>query len=269
MIRIRSTKIDNPENLKIKICVYGEAGLGKTVLCSTAPRPLIMSAENGLLSLAALDIPYTLVTSVDEVQAVYEFLQTDEAKEQFDTICLDSISEIGEVLLVDMKAKEKDPRAAYGRMQDAISGMMRNFRDLKDYHVVFTAKQERQTDDFTGVTKYMPSMPGRVLTKDLPYVFDELFVMRIGEDPEGKSYRYIQPNPEVSYDAKDRSGALGTRKDGTYTNQEPPNLTKIINKLIKHIGKKPQKPAKQKPTIIENSTPSETKEDVPEVKQTA
>ena len=41
----------------VKVLVYGQAGSGKTTLIRTAPAPLILSAEAGLLSLAGTDIP--------------------------------------------------------------------------------------------------------------------------------------------------------------------------------------------------------------------
>ena len=42
----------------VKVLVYGHAGAGKTSLIRTAPNPVILSAEAGLLSLSDLDIPY-------------------------------------------------------------------------------------------------------------------------------------------------------------------------------------------------------------------
>ena len=35
----------------VKILCYGEAGVGKTVLLATLPRPVLISAESGTLSL--------------------------------------------------------------------------------------------------------------------------------------------------------------------------------------------------------------------------
>ena len=40
------------ESSGVKVLVYGQAGSGKTTLIRTAPAPLILSAEAGLLSLA-------------------------------------------------------------------------------------------------------------------------------------------------------------------------------------------------------------------------
>ncbi len=41
----------------VKCLIYGESGVGKTWLCQTAPKPVIISAEKGLLTLKHVNIP--------------------------------------------------------------------------------------------------------------------------------------------------------------------------------------------------------------------
>lgn len=50
-IEIRKTNDISVTGRGIKLAVYGGAGIGKTRLSATAPNPLIISAESGLLSL--------------------------------------------------------------------------------------------------------------------------------------------------------------------------------------------------------------------------
>jgi hypothetical protein len=235
-IKIESTKLTSVDDLRIKVCVYSLAGIGKTVLCGTAPRPLIMSAERGLLSLANKDVDYTIVQNKEEIDEVYNYALTQECMDKYDTICLDSVSEIGEVMLATKKKQYSDPRQAYGETADEMGEVMRKFRDLPHYNVVFTATQERFTDDFLGVTTYRASMPGNVLTNQVPHMFDEVFVMRIGMKDDGSTYRYVQPNPCMSYYAKDRSGALGQGK-----NIERPDLGFLFSKIKTHLLQNPEK----------------------------
>ena len=59
----------------------------------------------------------------------------------------------------------------------------------------------------------------------IPYIFDEVFAMRIGQDPETKTnYRYLQTQPDIQYGAKDRSDNLVA--------VEYPDLTAIIQKCL-------------------------------------
>lgn len=207
----------------VKVLVYGAAGVGKTRLVATAPAPILISAESGVLSLREHDVPVMEVTSLQDLAGVHQWLTTNTEAKQFKTVCLDSISEIGEVCLAAEKAKTKDPRQAYGELIDRMMLLARSFRDLRGYNVYFSAKMERVKDEMTGSERNQPSMPGTKLGPALPYLFDEVFHMGIGKDAEGGDYRYLRTQPDFQHDAKDRSGALDVI--------EPPDLTHIFQKI--------------------------------------
>lgn len=203
----------------VKCLIYAESGVGKTAICATAPSPFIISAESGILSLRkknierifgvdkpgiCYDIPMMAISSLDDLYAAYEYAVSS----RYGTICLDSLSEIGETVLASEKMRTKDPRKAYGEMIDTISGLIRGFRDIKGKHVVMTAKVEAVKDELTGAVRWGPSMPGAKLGPQLPYFFDEVWRMHVGKDAEGKLVRYLQTSTDLSSVAKDRSGAL-------------------------------------------------------------
>jgi septin family protein len=98
----------------VKLLVYGQAGTGKTTLITTLPSPVILSAEAGLLSIAHADIPFVAIDSMSTLQDAFSWLTSSDEAKQFESIALDSISEIAEVILTAEKAKAKDPRQAYG-----------------------------------------------------------------------------------------------------------------------------------------------------------
>lgn len=203
----------------IKMVVYGAAGVGKTVLCSTAPNPIIISAEQGLLSLADKEIPFIEVESVQDVGEAFKLLKDNN---DFDTICLDSLSEIAEVVLDEFKKDVNDPRQAYMKLATTFNNMIRNFRDIKDKNIIFTAKQRRIEDEYTGKITLEPFLPGQVLPINLPYLVDEVLYMDIGKSKEGE-YRFLQCKPKIGLPVKDRSGKLNEK--------EPPDLTKMFNKI--------------------------------------
>jgi hypothetical protein len=218
----RQAAIDNG----IKVMVYGAAGAGKTRLCATAPNAVILSAEAGLLSLRDTDIPVIEVQTMDDLREAYRFLAEGQA---FEWVCLDSLSEIAEVVLANEKAQTKDPRKAYGELADQMVTLVKAFRDLPGRNVYMSAKLERQKDEASGVMLYQPMMPGQKLAQALPYLFDELFVLRVEKDTEGALQRWLQTSSDVQYTAKDRSGALDTF--------EEPDLAAIAAKIHQPLAK--------------------------------
>lgn len=219
-MRIISTK-DYAAN-GIKMLVHGQAGIGKTCLCASLPRPIIISVESGLLSLAPLDLPAIEVASLDDLEEAFRWATESEESKNFDSICLDSISEIAEIVLSNEKGKEKDPRKAYGNMQDMMMDLVRSFRDIPGKNIYMSAKQERIQDE-SGRILYGPSMPGQKLAQQLPYLFDEIFCYQIVKDQNGVPQRVLLTQPDGISQAKDRSGKLDM--------WEAPDLGAIVNKI--------------------------------------
>lgn len=217
-------KIDSTKKTvnSVKALIYGESGVGKTKLASTVPNPLILNAEGGLLSLAQNNIDSVKIETVIDIMDVYEFLTESEDAKKYETVVLDSVSEIGEVYLSTLKKLHKDARQAYGELADDVSKMIRAFRDIPDKHVYFIAKAARIEDE-NGISKYVATMPGKNLLNNLPYYFDLVMPLRIGKLEDGSTYRYLQTKAELQWNAKDRSGVLD--------DIEKPDLGEIFKKI--------------------------------------
>lgn len=209
----------------LKVCVYGASGAGKTRLIATTEEPtVVISAEAGLLSMRDLEIPVIEVATIADVHDAYRFIAESADARDFRWVCLDSVSEIAEVVLSAEKKATKDPRQAYGALQEQMTDLLRAFRDLPGRNVYMSAKLDRQKDELTGAMLYQPSMPGQRLGQALPYMFDELFVLRVEKDAEGAPSRWLQTSGDLQYVAKDRSGALEL--------YEAPNLSAIATKIL-------------------------------------
>jgi hypothetical protein len=206
----------------VKALVYGGSGTGKTLLASTAPAPLLISAESGLLSLRkaniervhgagnpaiCYDVKVIKVRDVDGLREAHAW-------------CRDNAWR----LLANAKRGTKDPRQAYGTLIDQGQMLIREFRDLPGLNVYMSAKMEPQKDEMTGITKYAPSVPGNKLGASMPYFFDEVFHLGVNKDTNGTSYRYLRTQPDIQYEAKDRSGML--------TEIEYPHLGAVFAKIL-------------------------------------
>lgn len=206
---------------KVKALVYGQAGAGKTTLATTMPKPVIISAEGGLLSIAGSGIPYIEVSTIEQLYEAYQWLSTPEA-DQFESVVLDSISEIGEVVLIHEKRVNKDGRAAYGEMATKLTELIRAFRDLPGKHVLMTAKLDKSQDEM-GRMLYAPSMPGAKMGQMLPYFFDLVFALRVEKDADGKPQRALMTESDGLWQAKCRIQGVNA--------WEAPDLGEIINKI--------------------------------------
>lgn len=218
------SKIKNTKDEKsqfIKVLVHGPAGSGKTRLCATTGgKPLIVSAESGLLSLREYDLDVWEVKNMQDLKEVFEFLKDDKT---YDWICLDSISEIAETVLSNEKKATKDGRAAYGNMADIMTTLIRSFRDLPK-NVYMSSKQGKVKDEQTGGVYHGPMMPGQTLTQGISYFFDEVFALHSWKDEEGNYKSAFQTRRDNQFEAKDRSGALSSAEEA--------NLGKVFAKIM-------------------------------------
>lgn len=206
----------------VKLLVYGQAGAGKTSLIPTLPKPIVLSAEGGLLSIQDADVPYIEISSMEQLKEAYAWItDTDEGK-SFESVALDSISEIAEVVLNHERKLTKDPRQAYGAMQEQMADIIRAFRDIPNRHVYMSAKLEKSQDEM-GKMLYAPSMPGNKTGQSLPYFFDEVLALRVERDAEGNVQRALMCDSDGAWSAKDRSGKLDA--------WESPDLGLIIKKI--------------------------------------
>jgi energy-coupling factor transporter ATP-binding protein EcfA2 len=205
----------------VKMLVYGQAGAGKTTLATTMPKPIIISAEGGLLSIQGANLPYIEVSSMETLREAYEYVAGPDGSD-FGSVVLDSISEIGEVVLIHEKSINKDGRAAYGEMAAQMTSIIRAFRDLPGKHVLMIAKVEKAQDE-SGRMLYSPSMPGNRVGQSIPYFFDLVMALRVEKDAEGVSQRALMCDSDGLWLAKDRSGKLDA--------WEAPDLGAIIAKI--------------------------------------
>ncbi len=205
------------------LLVYGRSGVGKTTLIATAKKPLIISTESGLLSIADYDIPVIEIKDLDDFKEAYKFCKQKKILKKYDLIALDSISDIAETVLSHLKENVKDPRQAYGQLADSIGKLIRKFRDL-DTSTYFIAKAEVY-ENAAGMQALRPSMPGKKLTNDIDYFFDVVLCLEINTDDEDKPYRYLRTQLTSTVNAKDRSNKLNAI--------EKPNLAYVMKKLKK------------------------------------
>lgn len=211
---------------KMAFCVYGPSGVGKTTLVGTLPgKVLMLSAEQGELSLKGKDVDYVHVTDWAGVKEFMEFVQTDEAKKKYDWIVLDSMSELGERCLeaCELKFKGEDNKfKLWDTYKKELTKIIKFFRDTPSYHSLHIYQQDTREDDMgRRMTTFKVSGS---LRASVPYFYDEVFYMCVNKNEKGKETRVVKTAPSIKVIAKDRSGALDEK--------EAPDMAEILNKIL-------------------------------------
>jgi hypothetical protein len=215
----------------VKCLGYGASGVGKTKLASSAPRPLILNGEKGLLSLKDENVPYIDVPDYKTLVDVGKWMLSSADMKNYDTIIVDSLSEFAEVLLSAQKKKNADQRQAFMKTGDELADLCRFWRDLPNKHLYIIAKELRVNMDLPNpmpgmptqsVVKRVPVMPSDKLLQALPYYWDLVFHMEL-QPYNNQTYRVLRCQPTNSIEAKDRRGKL--------SELEAPDLTKLFQKI--------------------------------------
>lgn len=232
MIQIKKTS-DIAQRRFISL-VVGPSGVGKTSLARTLPEPheniLIISAEAGLLCLKGTDID---VAEVDpsspskSLETIYEALQTKEFKAKYKYVFIDSLTEIAQLIVAELKrdphwGNAKNALAMWGKFNDIMTMIIKSYRDMPDYSVIFTCLSAQDKDGLEMVDVF--NLPGSQLKSNLKAFFDLVLHYNIFVDEEGNKHRKLITDAAESVLAKDRSGSLEAYEEA--------DLSVIINKVL-------------------------------------
>ena len=151
------------------------------------------------------------------------FLWLKAGQKEYDTIFLDSLTEVNDSLIAFLKKKHtdmKDSLKIYMENMEIMMRLSREFRDLH-YNVVLVALSEVEKDD-VGRRFTTASVVGKVAAR-LPSLFDEVINLQVVENDKKEPIQRFQCRPTGDIVCKDRSGRLDL--------YEPYNLGKLFRKI--------------------------------------
>ena len=127
----------------VKIMIYGQAGMGKTTLALSAPKPLLLDFDNGVkrVNNAQLDdVGIVPITSWLDVQNVLR-----EDLSSYDTIIIDTIGKMMDFIIA-FRCGQRNPRIQdWGNINNDFKQFCQTV-SMMNKNVVFVAHREVQTD---------------------------------------------------------------------------------------------------------------------------
>lgn len=205
----------------VKSIVYGPPGKGKTPICDTAPSPLLCSVEPGMLSMRTSQIPACEAYTPEAINDFFEWLKSSNEAKKYQTICIDSMSQVAEIYLTSYLKNNKDPRAAYGKMAIKVMEHCNQLYFTREKNTYLICKQMIVQENYTDKAK--PYFPGKDLNVQIPHLFDVILHINVF------TFGNIK---QVCFHTLDDGAAVARDRSGKLAEYEPTNLTTIFNKIL-------------------------------------
>jgi|MudIll2142460700_1097286.scaffolds.fasta_scaffold00005_50 hypothetical protein len=224
------------QDARLKMLVYGDSGVGKTVFASGFPKPFVIASEEGLLSVAGQDVDYVSITSWAQLEEIYLHLLKTESKKTYQSVVVDSFTTLQQLALayvLEQNGRQFPEQRDWGMLLELMRRFMRQMADLP-YHIVFICLSGTEKDDLTGIVREKPSIVGRMAAEAPAYVDVVMHLTvemnRKGGEVSVTRFGIFQPSSRAV--AKDRSGRLPTV-------MKEPTASKVIAKVRGDVVEKP------------------------------
>lgn len=202
-----------------KAIVYGPAGTGKTPIINTAPRPVLLATEPGLLSMRNSEVPTWIAPTKDKIDEFFKWFELSAEAKKFDTLAVDSVSQMCEIALTEAKKRIKHGLQIYGDMNEYIYPYMERLYFMPEKHMYLIAKEEVQD---SGMRR--PYYPGKQLPIQIPHRYD--CIIRVAKVPI--------PNlgEQTAFQCNGTYDVMARNRTGDLADFEPPHFGDIVKKVM-------------------------------------
>lgn len=199
-----------------RIFLYAVEGIGKTTFAANAPAPIFIQTEDGL---GALDVArFPMIESVDQVrQAIGTLYQ--EAHE-FQTVVLDSVDWLEQIIVREIEAKHDAKDLAYGKgalkqaevWQELLAGFnaLRNDKNMAVILIGHCQIKRFDSPETEPYDRYTPKLQERSNALVREWADAVLFA----------NYRTVVKTTEVGF-KKEVSRGITTGERLVYTTEKP------------------------------------------------
>lgn len=229
-IRDLKAASEHAQNFGVKAIIYGPAGTGKTPILNTAPRPVLLATEAGLLSMRGSNIPTYEAYTPQRVDEFFKWFFNSTETKNFDTLGIDSGSQMADIYLnaamtgTSKGGNKKHGLQAYGDMATDTMAHLRTLYYTRYKHVYLICKEEIADVDYQSLRR--PYFPGKVLPIDVPHLYD--FIIRLAKVQD------IQNNPgeHLAFRCVGTMNILARNRTGNLNEYEPPHFGNLVTKAM-------------------------------------
>lgn len=217
------------KNYGFKALAYGPPGEGKTPLIMTAPRPVMLVCEPGMLSMRnAHNVAAWEGDTPERCAEFFTWLNSSHEAKNFDTACVDSFSQYAEIVLKRALEKNTHGLKAYGVMAETVNETAHKLYYMREKHMYLICKET--VIDEGGMKKRKPYFPGQDLNVKMPHLFDSILHVARAQIPG-----IIKPTLAIrTFGTSDIMARIRTSNPGLFNELEPPDLTALIAKVMQN-----------------------------------
>lgn len=205
-----------------KSIIYGPPGSAKTPGVNYAPRPVLLSCEPGMLSMRGSTVPTWEAHTAERIDEFFEWFFKSTETKNFDTLAVDSASEMCEIYLNRAKKQNKHGLAAYGQMAEDVLKHLNGIYYTQQKHAYIIAKQELVFESNFRVKR--PYYPGQQLPVQMPHKYDFILHLDIQNVPGMGQVPAFRCIGSIDTMARNRTGNLAEF--------EPPNFGQLVQKVM-------------------------------------
>lgn len=206
----------------VKAVVYGPPGSAKTPLINTAPNPVLLACEPGMLSMRGSNVPTCQAFTPGEINDFFAWFFGSNERRKFDTLAVDSVAQMADIYLQQALKNRAHGLQAYGEMAREVMNHLRPLFYTQGIHTYLICKLG--TEIINGVTMARPYFPGNQLNVDVPHLYDEILYLAKQNVPGQGQLLAFRCQQSIDVMARDRTGKLNE--------YEPPNFGQLVAKCM-------------------------------------
>lgn len=201
-----------------KAIVYGAPGSAKTPLINTCPRPVLLACEPGMLSMRGSNVPTFQAFTPTAIDDFFKWIFNSAEAKNFDTVAIDSASQMADIYLQDFDKKIKHGLQVYGAMAKAVMDYLRPLFFTPEKHTYIICKQSVENN------MARPWFPGNQLNVEVPHMYDFILHLGIKNVPGVGQTKAFQCTESLDFLARNRTGNLA--------DFEQPDFGKLVQKAM-------------------------------------